>query len=114
MQRKSTEEKIEILERYRNGGMRLKQFCLEEGLLEQTVRNWIKKTELQAEQKQGFIEVFPNSRNILFHNQKNDIQTPVQKVALKLFFPQGIQIEIFSDSDRQTVAWVLNLLERRI
>ena len=108
MQRKSKDEKAAILERYKNSGMSIKQFCLEAGIVEQNLRNWIKRSEFHSEHKQGFIEVVSNPTNPSFYNQKRNIETSVKKIALKILFSHGISIEIYHDTDREMLAWVLD------
>ena len=114
MQRKSKDEKAAILERYRNSGMSIKQFCSEAGLVEQNVRNWIKKAEFQFEQNQSFIEVVSNSAIKPFRNQTYDFKNLETKRAMKITFPQGISIEVYPDTDQAMLTWVLDLFQSRI
>jgi len=57
MQRKSEEERKMIVERYRENGLSVSAFCLQESIGEQTLRNWIRKLQNQQTTHQGFIEI---------------------------------------------------------
>ena len=89
-------------------------FCLQEGIPEQTLRNWIGKAKKNQNGNQMFIEV-PSVVEVL--SKRKLVQRPEislgQTQGLLLHFSNDISIEIFPDTDRDTAAWIIEMLQRR-
>lgn len=115
MQRKSNEEQEVIIKKYRACGVSVRAFCIKEGLAEQTLRNWIGKSRDIAQKNQGFIEVSAGYKKRLeATSAQSTIKQPAAKYGVVIRFAQGVSIEVFPESDQETVKWIFSMIQSRI
>ena len=114
--RRTKVEWTRIVENYRSSGLTVRHFCTSEKIAEQSLRNWITRTEKNSgsELDHGFVEVRPNRAP-----EKRDISRPSSldlsglRHGLTIRFPEGSSIEVYPDTDRSTLEWVLSLMAKR-
>lgn len=114
--RRTKVEWMGIVENYRSSGLTVHRFCKSEGIAEQSLRNWITRTEKSSgsEMNHGFVEVRP-----IRAPDKHDISRPSfldlssLRHGITIRFPEGSSIEVYPDTDRSTLEWVLSLMAKR-
>lgn len=104
MQRKSENKRKILIEQYRESGLSVRVFCLDEGLTEQTLRNWIGMAHKSQNIHQGFVEV-SSGFEVSYRraSERCPEKTFLQTYGVLLNFPHGVSIEVFPDTDRDTV-----------
>ncbi len=115
--RRTRDEWSEIVGNYKSSGLSVRRFCREEGIVEQSLRNWITRTEKRSDTDHGFVElqqpamlggrVTADEGGFPFSNMGD------QRHGLAIHFPDGTSIEVHPDTDRSTLEWVLALIAKR-
>lgn len=115
MQRKSNEEREELIKKYRACGLSVRVFCSREGLAEQTLRNWIGYSKETDKKYQGFVEVSSGYRKMSkATSDQSTVKYAPAKYGVVIRFAQGVSIEVFPESDQETVKWIFSLIQSRI
>jgi hypothetical protein len=111
MQRKNESERKILIERYRESGLSVRAFCSNECLAEQTLRNWIGEAQNQQQINQGFVEVSSVSKRVSkMMPEGNPVKAFSQSYGVLLHFSGGVSIEIYPDTNRDTIAWIVEML----
>jgi len=118
-------EWTEIVAAYRNSGLTIRRFCQTEGVVEQSLRNWITRLtmitrdETTPDTARGFVEVRSNLTAARRDSALSDSGEPNlaprhgRRNGLTIRFRDDAVIEVFPDTDRHTLEWVLTLMEAR-
>jgi transposase-like protein len=109
------DQRIKIVENYRASGMTIRCFSRQENISEQSLRNWIKRNDVNVnelpEPKPGFVEVKSSTKNPRIPPGRNfDDAVPRQSKGLGIRFPGGAVIEVYPDTDHRVLQWVLDLM----
>jgi hypothetical protein len=95
------------VDRYLRSGLALRQFSRLKGIGEQSLRTWVGKLNLQdgttRDGTVGFVEVPSNDRRGSGASSKR---------GFSIHFPEGSSIEVFPETDRDLLAWLLNELRK--
>jgi len=114
--RRTKVEWTRIVENYRSSGLTVRRFCKSEGIAEQSLRNWITRTEKGSgsEGDHGFVEIQPiRAPNRIDTAGPSNLDPSGLRHGLIIHFPDGIFIEVHPDTDRSTLEWVLPLMAKR-
>jgi hypothetical protein len=115
--RRTKVEWMGIVENYRSSGLTVRRFCKSEGIAEQSLRNWISRTDKGdvPERNHGFIEVQKASASEHLDSAKpSGLDAFNRSSGLTINFPNGTFIEVHPGTDRSTLEWVLALMAKRI
>lgn len=113
--RKSTEEWEVIIERYRASGQSVRRFCGMAGISEPGLRYQIKKLEgkerLLETEAAGFVEIRkPGMDSPTGGQSRSPAYRAGQVGGFSIRFGKDAIIEVYPDTDRQTLEWVLTLM----
>ncbi len=116
--RRTKDEWTKIVESYQTSNLTVRRFCQSAGVVEQSLRNWIKRVNatsgLNSDVVQGFVEV-RSGNNIAWRNAKEEpiLEPSLRRSGLTIRFFDGTVIEVHPDTDRPTLEWVLALMGNR-
>ena len=79
--RRSAAEWYGIIERYRQSGMGMNEFCAQEGLRLGTFEQWYRRTRSAAPRPGQFVEVKP-------------LSAPAGPWAVEVEFPNGVRLRV--------------------
>jgi len=115
--RRTRDEWSEIVGNYQSSGISVRRFCREEGIVEQSLRNWITRTEKRSDTDHGFVELHPPA---MFGGRVTSTEAGLpsrdvsdQRHGLAIHFPDGTFIVVHADTERSTLEWVLALMAKR-
>jgi hypothetical protein len=108
--RKTKAEWAKIVERYKRSGLSIRRFCEQNGIGEQSLRNWVSKLNLGPvtadDNYPGFIEI-PSTASM-----GPTVASP--HLGLLIHFPDGISIEVPPTTDHDLLERVLVLLRKKV
>lgn len=100
-----------IVARYRTSGLSMRRFSADEGVSEQSLRNWTRKLDvprsLHARRGTGFVEIGEAARAGLHEGED---QCVAAGGGLVIRLGNGMGIEAGPQTDRELLAWVLTFL----
>lgn len=119
--RRTKDEWAKVVAAYRNSGLTMRRFCQTEGIVAQSLHNWItrvKSAEATPGATHGFVEVrqevMASRRDSVFRDSGETIaDRGGHRNGLTIRFRDGSVIEVSPDTDRPTLEWVLTLMEGR-
>ena len=110
--RRTQGEWARIVARYRASELSVRRFTADEGVSEQSLRNWTLKLDgpraLQRRSGTGFVEIEESARQGLPNGERGAIAAG-DGLVIKL--ESGVCLEVRPRTDRELLAWVLTLLE---
>ena len=112
--RRTRNEWAEIVGRYKGSGLSMRGFCQSEGIIEQSLRNWVARISGGSDAAHGFVEVeaaIASDRHDVTETANDD--APVGRQGLTIRLCDGTGIEVHPDTDRSLLEWVLILLAMR-
>jgi transposase-like protein len=109
--RRTQGEWAQIVARYRASGLSVRRFTADEGVSEQSLRNWTRKLDepraLQRRNGSGFVEIGETVRQGLPTGEKGAIAAGD---GLVIRLENDVCLEVGPRTDRELLAWVLALL----
>jgi len=108
--RRTQEEWAQIVARYRKSGRTARHFSADEGISEQSLRNWTRKLDGSrsnpAKRDTGFVEIRATA-----HSGPLDKEVvAIVGDGLVISFESGVHIEVGPRTDRELLSWVLTFL----
>jgi len=116
--RRTRDEWSEIVGNYQSSGISVRRFCREEGIVEQSLRNWITRIEKgsgsEPDTDHGFVEVQPAiTSDRLDTAEPSRLDPSGRRHGLTIRFPDGTVIGVHPETDRPTLEWVLAFMAKR-
>ena len=109
--RKTQGEWARIVARYRTSGLSARRFSADEGVDEQSLRNWTRKLDgqraIQIRRTTGFVEIGGASRP---NPLTDEGFSPAGGDGLVIRLGNGVGLEVRPETDRELLAWVLALM----
>lgn len=109
--RRTQGEWTRIVARYRKSGQTARRFSAEEGVSEQSLRNWTRKLDgprsNHAKRDTGFVEI-----GEIAHSEQLDgeVVATIVEDGFVIRLESGVHLEVGPRTDRELIAWVLTFL----
>ena len=112
--RRTEGEWARVVARYRASGQSVRRFSSDEGVGEQSLRNWVRKLELakaviHRHRGSGFVEI-ARTTGLVPAKRMGAGAEPAAGLGLVIRLGNGVSIEVRPGTDRELLAWVLVLL----
>ena len=117
--RRTKEEWARIVESHRSSGLSVRRFCKDKDIGEHSLYNWIRRIEnvscSKTGETYGFVEVQPagTRANKFSHRMGRKFDTYGRNPELIIRFSNNAAVEVYPDTDRGTLEWVLHLMAKR-
>ena len=102
-----------IVARYRKSGLSVRRFSTDEGISEQSLRNWTRKVvgpeSIHERKDTGFVEIVRTGQPGPLDG--NGLATAAG-AGLVIWLESGACIEVRPETDRDLLGWVLTVLGR--
>ena len=117
--RRTKEEWTMIVENQRSSGLSVRSFCKDKDIGEHSLYNWIRRIDngtcSKIGEAYGFVEVQPagTKDKKSGHRMGREFDTYGRNPELIIRFPDNAAVEVYTDTNRRTLEWVLHLMAKR-
>jgi hypothetical protein len=117
--RRTKEEWARIVENHRSSGLSVRRFCKDKDIGEHSLYNRIKRIDnvscSKTGETYGFVEVQPAGTRAKksSHGKERIFDTQGRNPELIIRLPDNAAVEVYPETDRGTLEWVLNLMAKR-
>lgn len=112
--RRTRDEWKQIVENHRSSGLPIREFSRKNHIVEQSLRNWIKRMQKEdaatPERAYGFVEVQAADAAGRLDAADVFLDQVGTRHGLTIRFRDDIAIEVYSDTNMDTLARVLSLM----